>query len=84
MKKAFLRTQESEKAIITIETAIEQAKENFRINEERYKEQVATSTDVLDAQTLLARTMTNYYSAFYEFKIAKASLYRAMGQENRE
>ncbi len=81
VKKAYLRTQEAEKAIIAVEKAIEQAKENFRINEERYKEQVATSTDVLDAQTLLSRTMTNFYNALYAFKIAKAALYRAIGQE---
>jgi len=79
VKKAYLRTQEAERAIITVEKAIEQAKENFRINQERYKQQVATSTDVLDAQTLLSRTMTNYYSALYAFKIAKATLYRVMG-----
>ena len=81
VKKTYLRTQEAEKAIITVEKAIEQAKENFRINQERYKEQVATSTDVLDAQTLLSRTMTNYYNALYAFKLSKASLYRAIGQE---
>jgi len=81
VKNTFLRTQEAEKAIITVEKAIEQAKENYRINEERYKEQMATSTDVLDAQTLLSKTITNYYSALYAFKIAKAALYRAMGQE---
>lgn len=84
VKQAYLRTRAAEKFIATVETAIEQAKENFRINEERYKEQVATSTDVLIAQTLLSRTMTNYYSALYEYKIAKASLYRAMGQEVME
>ncbi|MCK4859471.1 MAG: TolC family protein [Candidatus Omnitrophica bacterium] len=81
VKKAYLRTQEAEKAIITVEKAIEQAKENFRINQERYKEQMATSTDVLDAQTLLSKTMTNYYNALYAYKISKASLYRAMGRE---
>jgi outer membrane protein len=79
VKKAYLRTREAEKAILTVKKAIEQAKENFRINQERYKQQVATSTDVLDAQTLLSRTMTNYYNALYEFKLAKATLYRAMG-----
>lgn len=81
VKKAYLRTQEAEKAIITVEQAIEQAKENFRINEERYKAQVATSTDVLDAQTLLAKTVTNYYKALYTFKTSKAALYRTIGQE---
>ena len=82
--QAYLTMQTSEKNITTIETAIEQAKENVRINEERYKEQVATSTDVLTAQTLLFRTMNNYYRALYDFQIAKASLYREMGQEEFE
>jgi outer membrane protein TolC len=81
VKTAYLRTQEAERAIRTVEKAIEQAKENFRINQERYKEQIATQTDVLIAQTLLSRTMTNYYNALYTFKISKATLYRAIGQE---
>ncbi|MCP5046102.1 MAG: TolC family protein, partial [bacterium] len=81
VKQAFLRTKETEKNITTVEKAIEQAKENLRITEERYKEQVSTTTDVLVAQTLLTETMTNYYNALYDFKIAKAVLYRAIGQE---
>ncbi|GMQ79694.1 MAG: TolC family protein [Thermodesulfobacteriota bacterium] len=81
VRTAYLRTQEAERAIKTVEKAIEQAKENFRINQERYKEQIATQTDVLIAQTLLSRTMTNYYNALYAFKISKATLYRAIGQE---
>ena len=76
--------QTSAKNITTIETAIEQARENVRINEERYKEQVATSTDVLTAQTLLFSTMNNYYRALYDFQISKASLNREMGQETFE
>jgi outer membrane protein TolC len=81
VKQAYLKTIESERNIVTIEKAIEQAKENLRITEERYKEQVSTTTDVLAAQTLFTQTMTNYYTALYNFKIAKAVLYRAMGQE---
>ena len=84
VKEAYLRTQEAQKNITTIEKAIEQAKENLRITEERYKEQVSTTTDVLIAQTLLTETMTNYYNALYDFKIAKAILYRALGQEMLE
>jgi outer membrane protein len=81
VKQSYLKTQEAYKNITTIEKAIEQAKENLRITEERYKEQVSTTTDVLIAQTLLTETMTNYYNALYDFKIAKAILYRALGQE---
>jgi len=81
VKEAYLRTKESEKNITTVEKAIEQARENLRITEERFKEQVSTATDVLVAQTLLTDTMTNYYNALYDYKIAKAVLYRAIGQE---
>lgn len=84
VKQAYLRTKEAEQNIITIEKAVEQAKENLRITEEQYKEQVATQTDVLVAQTLLTQTMTNYYNALYDFKIAKAVLLRAIGRESIE
>jgi outer membrane protein len=84
VKTSYLRTKESEKNIITVEKAIEQAKENFRINQERFKEQVATTTDVLDAQTLLSNTLTDYFTALYDFKISKATLFRSMGQEVME
>lgn len=84
VKQAYLRTNEAEQNIVTIEKAVEQAKENLRITEEQYKEQVATQTDVLVAQTLLTQTMTNYYNALYDFKIAKAVLMRALGRESFE
>jgi len=81
VKEAYLQTQDSESNILAVEKAVEQARENFRITEQRFAEQMATTTDVLDAQTLLSRTLTNYYNALYDFKISKAALYRAMGME---
>ncbi len=80
VKQAYLKMRESEKNIKTVELAIEQAKENFRIYTEQYKEQIATQTDVLIAQVLLSRTRTNYYSALYDYEIARAALFRAMGR----
>ena len=84
VKEAYLKVIESERNIVTVEKALVQAKENLRINEERYKEQVATSTDVLDAQTLLTVTRTNYVNALYDFEIAKAALQRAISLEKLE
>jgi outer membrane protein len=81
VKQSYLRTREAEQNIRTIEKAVEQSKENLRITEEQYKEQVATQTDVLVAQTLVTQTMTNYYNALYDYKIAKSVLMRAIGQE---
>jgi outer membrane protein TolC len=70
----------AEKNISVAEKAIEQAEENLRMNEERYKHQVATATDVLDAVTLLAQARVNYYGALSDFNVAKARLERSMGR----
>jgi len=80
VKQDYLNLQTAEKNIEVSEKAIEQAEENLRMNEERYKYQVATATDVLDAVTLLAQARVNYYSALSDFNVAKARLDRAMGK----
>ena len=81
VKQAYLRTKDSESNIFAVQKAVDQAKENFRITEERYKEQIAVLRDVIDAQTLLTRTLSNYFNAIYDYEISKASLYLAMGRE---
>ena len=53
VKNAWLAVKEAEKLIAVTEMSIEQAEENYRINQERYREQVSRMTDVLDALTLL-------------------------------
>ncbi|BBO70267.1 transporter [Desulfosarcina alkanivorans] len=80
VKQAWLKADEFEKNIATVQSAIAQAREGFRISEALFKEQMATSTDVLDARTQLSETMTRYYNALYDFQIAVAALDRAMGQ----
>ena len=79
VKDAYLSLREAEKNIQVAKTAVVQAEENYRMNEERYKQQVATATDVLDAQTLLTQARTNYFNALSEHNIAWARLERAMG-----
>ena len=81
VKEAFLNLQESEKNIFVARTAITQAEENFRLNKELYNEQMATTTEVLDAQTLLTQSQNNYYNALNDYHIAKARLERAMGKD---
>lgn len=80
VKQAFLDLEEAEKNISVAKTAIAQAEENYRINTEKYKVQVATSTDVLDAQTLLTQAKTNYYNALSQYNIAKNQVEWAIGE----
>lgn len=79
VKDAYLLLREAEKNIQVTRAAIIQAEENFRMNEEKYKQQVATSTNVLDAQTLLTRARSNYFNALSDYNISWARLERAMG-----
>lgn len=66
--------------IKTIEQAIKQSEENLRINRDRYLEQVGTATDVVDAQTLLTQTRSEYYRAGYDYQVATARVKKALGQ----
>jgi outer membrane protein len=79
IKNAYLALQEAEKQIVVSQKVIEQADENFRITQERFKERVATSTEVLDAQTLLTKAKAQYANALGDFNISQAKLDRAMG-----
>ncbi|MGA2515371.1 MAG: TolC family protein [Thermodesulfobacteriota bacterium] len=80
VKDDYLNMQVAERNIRTAEKSIEQAEENLRMNEERYKYQVSTQTDVVNAVTLLAQARVNYYGALSDFNVAKAQLERAMGR----
>lgn len=78
-RNSYLSLEQSAKRIKVAEKAIEHARENYRINEAQYQAQLATSTDVLDAQTLLTQAMTNYYEALYDYRLALAAVDQARG-----
>ena len=82
VQNAYLKVKETADRIRTTETAVTQAEENLRLNEERYKENVGTATDVIDADTLLTRTRVNYFTALYDHQMAKAELMWAIGGIN--
>jgi outer membrane protein TolC len=81
VKNAHLALITTERNIMTARKAIEQAEEGFRMNQERYREQVGTITEVLDAETQLAQARSDYYTSLSGFNVAKAALFRAMGRK---
>ncbi|MBZ5585527.1 MAG: TolC family protein, partial [Acidobacteriia bacterium] len=82
VQNAYLKVKDTADRIRVTEKAVTQAQENLRLNEERYKEQVGTATEVIDADTLLTRTRVNYWTALYDHQMAKAELLWAMGAIN--
>ena len=66
--------------IRTTEQSVRQGEENLRINKDRYQEHVGTATDVIDAQTLLTRTKTEYNRALFDYEVAVARIKKAKGE----
>jgi len=79
VKNAFLDRKVAEQNIQTAQESLVQAKENWRITNLQYQQQMTTSTEVLDARTFLTQAETNYYGALYGYMIALAELERAVG-----
>ena len=79
VKQAYEDMKRSEKDIADNKSAVEFRSENFRINQERYKEQVATYVEVLDAQRQLSLSEGDYYISLMGYKINTAILQRKMG-----
>lgn len=81
IKSKLLQINEADKRIKVSRKGLAQAREAFRMAEARYQAQVATITDVLDAQSRLTNAESAYTSAMGDYEIAISSLYAAMGEK---
>jgi len=79
VKKAFHDLRTAENNINVAKKSVASADENLRISKERYKEQVAIITEVLDAETRLTRSETLLTTALNDYNVALATLNWAMG-----
>ncbi|MCE1248652.1 MAG: TolC family protein [Firmicutes bacterium] len=81
IREAYSQIRTAEKNVATAITALDLAKENLRISNLRYSEQVTNSTEVLDAITALKKAEFNHCSALYNYNIAMAKLEYAIGAD---
>ena len=79
VKNSCLNIEEATARLQVAEKTIAQAEELARIQRDRYNLQVATTTDVLDAQTLLVQAKNNYLTARADHARAIAALKAFMG-----
>ena len=71
----------AEKNIDVSAKAVVSAAEDLRMVNERYLEQVATNTEVLDAQTRYSNAQYDHYQALYNYNLAWATLERSLGRQ---
>jgi outer membrane protein len=77
----YLSLKYAKEKLDVTQKAIEQADENLRTFKEKYDVQLATSTDIIDAENLLLQAKTNYTNALIDYKLAKVKLDKSAGRK---
>lgn len=76
----YLNSIYNKEKIEVSKKAVEQAKDNYKVTKEKYDVQLATSTDIVDAETSLYQAETNLTSSLIDYKIALTKLYKSVGR----
>ncbi|MCU7495256.1 MAG: TolC family protein [Ignavibacteria bacterium] len=76
----YLTYERSSQKITVSRQSLGQAQENYRIISDKYNVQLATSTDLIDAETAVLQAQTNYNNALVDYEIAKTRLEKSLGR----
>lgn len=78
--QSYLNLIKSQEKVDVSKLSLEQSSENYRITTEKYNEQLATSTDLIDAEISELQAATNLTSSLIEYNLAKVRLEKAVGR----
>ncbi len=76
----YLKLLSAKEKINLSKLQIESAAENYRITKEKYEQQLATSTELIDAEASLLNAKTKLITSQVEYKLGKAALDKATGK----
>jgi len=76
----YLSVVRSKEKVIVSKLSLEQASESYRITVEKYNVQLATSTDLIDAEVSELQSATNLKTALVEYQLAKTRLEKSLGR----
>jgi outer membrane protein len=79
VRSAWVELQAADKNVKLSETAVEQAREDYRVIKLRYEAGKSINVEVLDALASLTRAENNNLTALYECNAAQDKLTRAVG-----
>jgi outer membrane protein TolC len=80
VQQAYLQLNESARHVELSGTSLEQAVENLRLSNDRFKAGTITGKDVLEAQTIWQQAYSNIIDAKVDYKISEANLKKALGE----
>jgi outer membrane protein TolC len=79
VRTRWLDLQQARKRVPVAKLALVQAEENINVVTDRYRQQLSTYTEVLDAETRRVQSLSNFYNAVYDESLAMFRLHRAVG-----
>ena len=79
VRTRWLDLQQSRRRVPVAKLAIAHAEENINVITDRYRQQLSTYTEVLDAETRRVQSLNNFYNAIYDENLAVFRLRRAVG-----
>jgi outer membrane protein TolC len=79
VRTRWLDLQQARRRVPVARLAIAQAEENINVVSDRYRQQLSTYTEVLDAETRRVQSLSNFYNAVYDESLAMFRLRRAVG-----
>ncbi len=82
VRQAYYAQDSSRQQVEVARTAISQAQESLRINQDRYDGGLLTLPDLLGAEEAARRSQADYWQAVYQFHISYANLELASGTLN--
>jgi outer membrane protein TolC len=82
VRQAYFDQDSTRQQVEVARTAIAQAQESLRINQDRYDGGLLTITDLLGAEEASRRSQADYWQAVYQFHISYANLELASGTLN--
>ncbi len=79
IRTRWLDLQQAKQKVPIARFAVIQAEENVKVITDRYRQQLATYTEVLDAETRRITSLNGFYNAVYDENLATFRLQRAVG-----
>ena len=79
VRTRWLDLHQSRRRVPVARLAVIQAEENINVITDRYRQQLSTYTEVLDAETRRVQSLNNFYNAIYDESLALFRLHRSVG-----
>ena len=76
----YLTLQQARDKIEVAKQGVSQAEENYRITNDKYKEGLSLTSELLDADVALTQAKTNYTQALVDYELAEGRLQKSIGE----